>query len=186
MTVHQTIARPYAKAIFEDALMHAQIKGWFQVLSVLAKIIEDKTFTTMIGNPSFSNDQMFQYLSSIYNKVLPTLDKTLSARVGNFIKLLLRYKRLVILPYLLEAYQKLCYRHEKVLIVYVTSAFNLSSVQKQALAAALKKYFNMSVEIHYKINASLIGGLIIQSDELLIDGSIKNQLNRLKYQLIQT
>jgi len=186
MMINHTIARPYAKAVLEQALAPAQLDEWYRVLFVLAKTIENKTFSQAINNPSFSSDQKLKWLSNIYKKTLPKLNKTLSHTVDNFIKLLLAHKRLFILPGVLEVYQQLVYAHKKISIIHIRSAFSLSAGQKEKLELALKTYFNSTVNIHYTVNRSLIGGLIIQSKDLLIDASIKNQLKRLKYHLIQT
>ena len=186
MMINHTIARPYAKAVLEQALAHAQRGEWYNVLFILTKTIENKTFSQTINNPIFSSDQKLKWLSNIYKKTLPKLNKTLAHHVDNFIKLLLAHKRLFILPDVLEIYQQLLYAYEKISIIYISSAFSLSMTQKEKLEATLKKYFNGTVKIHYTVNRSLIGGLIIQSKDLLIDASIKNQLKRLKYHLIQT
>lgn len=186
MMINHTIARPYAKAVLEQALAHAQLDEWYKILFILAKTIEDKIFSRAINNPSFSFDQKLKWLKSIYKKILPNVNKTLTDHVDNFIKLLLAHKHLFILPDLLESYQQLVYQHKKISIIYISSAFSLSILQKEKLEIALKKYFNSGIKIQYTINRSLIGGLIIQSKDLLIDASIKNQLKRLKYHLIQT
>jgi len=185
MTTHRTIARPYAKATFEQALVHAQLKQWHSILFVLAKAVENKTFSKTISNPSFPASQKFRWLSDICKGALPDLDRALRNNVDDFIKLLLAYKRLFILPDVLNAYQQLLYQHEKILIVCISSAFSLSASHKNRLDIVLKKYFNTAVEVHYKVDRSLIGGLVIQAENLLIDASIKNQLKRLKYHLIQ-
>ena len=185
MMINLTIARPYAKAVLEQALAHAQTNEWYRILFILAVTVKNKTFSQVIGNPSFSFNQKLKWLSDMCQKALPKLSKTLNQDIRNFIQLLLEHKRLLIVPDVLNTYQQLLYTHEKISIVYVSSAFNLSISQKENLAIVLKKYFSGTLKIYYTVNRCLIGGLIIQSNDLLIDASIKNQLKRLKYHLIQ-
>ena len=60
---------------------------------------------------------------------------------------------------------------------YVTSALELSDAQKAAVEKRLldtTKY--VEFEMHYKVDADLIGGMVIRIGDRVVDGSIKNKL----------
>jgi F-type H+-transporting ATPase subunit delta len=63
--------------------------------------------------------------------------------------------------------------------VQVTSAVALSDAQRQRLATALNKRLKREVRLHCDVDATLIGGAIITAGDMVIDGSLKAQLDRL-------
>ena len=48
------------------------------------------------------------------------------------------------------------------------------------IKAALKKRFGREVEIETAVDASLIGGAVIDAGDVVIDGSLKGKLGRLQ------
>jgi F-type H+-transporting ATPase subunit delta len=68
---------------------------------------------------------------------------------------------------------------ENVAEVNVTSAVALSDAQRQRLSDALKKRLKKDVRLHCDIDASLIGGAVIRSGDLVIDGSLRARLQGL-------
>ena len=66
-----------------------------------------------------------------------------------------------------------------------TWASELPAAELEAIKAALKKRFGREVEIETAIDASLIGGAVIDAGEVVIDGSLKGKLERLQNALAQ-
>lgn len=65
----------------------------------------------------------------------------------------------------------------------VTSATPLTKAQEDKIAKAMKQKLNSEVRITTSIDASLIAGVIIRYDDVVIDGSSRGQLNRLSQEL---
>jgi F-type H+-transporting ATPase subunit delta len=74
---------------------------------------------------------------------------------------------------------------EKSIEVEVTSAYELSADQSEALRAALQKKFNKDITIESSVDASLVGGAIIRAGDIVIDGSVKGRLAKLVDTLVQ-
>ena len=62
----------------------------------------------------------------------------------------------------------------------VTSAVALPAEELATLAAALKRRFGRDVEVETAVDASLIGGAVIDAGDVVIDGSIRGKLGRLE------
>jgi len=62
----------------------------------------------------------------------------------------------------------------------VTSAGELSGTELDAIKAALAKRFGRAVEVTTAVDASLIGGAVIDAGDVVIDGSLKGKLARLQ------
>ena len=58
-----------------------------------------------------------------------------------------------------------------------------SSAEIEKLQKKLEQKYQCVVEIEVAVDASLIGGAIIEIDDHIIDGSIRGQLQKLKYEL---
>ena len=69
---------------------------------------------------------------------------------------------------------------EHVVKATVTSAAELSAAELDAIKVALRKRFNREVDVTTAVDASLIGGAVIDAGDVVIDGSLKGKLARLQ------
>ena len=68
----------------------------------------------------------------------------------------------------------------------VTTAVELTTGQKNAVKARLLETSGYrEMELHYTVDSSIIGGMIIRIGDRVVDSSIRTKLNSLKKQLIQ-
>jgi F-type H+-transporting ATPase subunit delta len=65
-------------------------------------------------------------------------------------------------------------------VAEVRSAVDLSDDQKQRLAAALEAKTGKKVELKVIIDPTVLGGLVAQVGDTVIDGSVKTRLQQLK------
>lgn len=65
-------------------------------------------------------------------------------------------------------------------VAEVRSAVPLTDDQRKRLAAALKQSTGKDVEIKVVIDPSVLGGIVTQIGDTVIDGSIRNRLNRVR------
>jgi len=77
-------------------------------------------------------------------------------------------------------YDQLRAEAEHVVKATVTSAAELSTAELDAIKAALRKRFGQEVDVTTAIDASLIGGAVIDAGDVVIDGSLKGKLSRLQ------
>ncbi len=73
--------------------------------------------------------------------------------------------------------------HQNVADVEVVSAAELDDAQRERLAGALRARLRRDVRLHCTVDPALIGGAVVRSGDLLIDGSIANKLQRLGTEL---
>jgi F-type H+-transporting ATPase subunit delta len=65
----------------------------------------------------------------------------------------------------------------------VTSAHEISAEQKAELQATLETYTQTKLRIQYRLNKSLIGGIVFRSGDRMIDSSIQTQLRVMRSRL---
>jgi len=171
-----TIARPYAKAAFAVARERNALAGWSKTLQLAAGVAADARVEALITSPKVSEDQLVELFSN--------LDGTgANEEARNFVRLLAKNRRLKLLPDIAAQFEILRADVENTAAVEVTSAVALSAEQRAKLAAALKTRLKRDVVMTTSVDPGLIGGAVIRSGDLVIDGSLKGRLARLRTEL---
>lgn len=177
MSDFETVARPYARAIFELASEQKNLALWSDVLRLAALIASDKEVKAVVSSPSLEGSQ----LSELFVQVMSATKDApeISGEVKNMLALLAENDRLLALPAIAEGYEALKQEAEGAIEVSVTSAHKLTAKQEKEMASSLKKRLGKDVTIKAEIDESLIAGAIIKAGDLVIDGSARGRLNKL-------
>jgi F-type H+-transporting ATPase subunit delta len=170
-----TLARPYARAAFSiarDALQSepAAYASWSNALAFASRIAADPQVAASLGSPKLTNAGAVDLLA---------IDDA-SEAVRNFLAVLADNRRLGLLPEIAGLFEELRADAERVVKARVTSASALGNGELDGIKAALKKRFGRDVEIETAIDASLIGGAVIDAGDVVIDGSLRGKLSRLQ------
>ncbi|WP_281559051.1 F0F1 ATP synthase subunit delta [Thalassomonas sp. RHCl1] len=166
-----TVARPYAKAAFEYAVEANAVENWLTMLVFAAEVSKNEDMTAFLsGSASVEQTQ------DLFIKVC---DDQLDSNGQNFIKVMAENKRLLVLPQVAAQFGELKAEYEKTVAVDVTSAVELSAEQMTTLSAALEKRLARKVKLNCNIDASIVSGLVIKADDMVIDGSVRGKLGRL-------
>lgn len=80
----------------------------------------------------------------------------------------------------IEAYEALYHAEKKLATARVVSATELTAEEKEALCAALSKKSGKQVLAEYVIDPTLLGGLVVEMDGVVLDGSLSRRLKTLK------
>jgi F-type H+-transporting ATPase subunit delta len=171
-----TIARPYAKAVFVLARDAKQLPRWSDVLGIAATVVSDERVKPLLDNPHVSPAQLVDLICDVGGKSFDT-----PAR--NFMAVIAENRRLSFLPEIAQLYAKMRADHERVLDVTLASAVELSKEQRARFTAALAKRFEREVRLHTRIDTALVGGAVLQADDLVIDGSVRGGLAQLATQV---
>lgn len=182
MSENITIARPYAKAIFEHALAAKQLQKWSTYLFNLAHLVLEPSVADFIHNPASTTKQHRELLLSILNPIADTTNSE-SMYLTNLVHTLADNKRLMILPGIVTLFEAMRADQEKTLTVNVVTYSPLSSVQQERLIESLSKRLARQVTLNLSIDKTLIGGAVIQAHNLVIDGSVRHKLNKLRTSL---
>lgn len=67
----------------------------------------------------------------------------------------------------------------------IATAFNLSDNDKTKLKEAMEHYTGHKLDIDFRVEPGIIGGVVFRSGDLLIDGSIRNSIDALRHQLLE-
>ena len=171
-----TLARPYAKAAYLFAREQQKLPQWERALGLLAQVVEEPAMVAFLGRPELDAAKRVQALAGVCGDAL-------DGAQANFLTLLAEHHRLGLLPHVFAAYRALLAEAEQTVDVELVSAYALDDAATQKLVAALKKRLGRQVRINSRVDASLLGGVVIRAGDTVIDGSVRGRLARLTEQL---
>lgn len=181
MAEKSTIARPYAKALFSLAKQQNKLADRSALLEVAAAIVSDERVSKLLTSPRVLPAQLADFVGEIAGAALN--GRALDEQERNFLSTLAANRRLNLLPQIADVFARLRAESENTVDVTVTSATALDSAQQQRYATALKQRLKRDIRLHYAIDPSLLGGAVLKADDLVIDGSLRGRLERLRTQV---
>jgi len=171
-----TIARPYAKAAFEEARGSNSLGRWAETLHTAATVVQDARVQKLLANPTVGKAELASFVSDLAG---PQLEEN----GRNFVRALADNRRLGYLPEISVLFDELKDEAEGVVDVTVTSAAPLVDGELQRLSAALVNKLKRQVRLHCEVDPTLIGGAVLRAGDLVIDGSLRARLERIAYEL---
>jgi F-type H+-transporting ATPase subunit delta len=173
-----TIARPYARAAFGYAQEHKAFAKWSQLLKHASAVVADERVARLLSSPRVTAAQLVELIGE-------TAEQALDEQGRNFLNALAQNRRLGLLPEIAAIYEILRAEVENIADVRITSAVALTDAQRDRLTAALRKRMKREVRLQCDVDPSLVGGAIVRSGDLVIDGSLKSGLERLASSIAQ-
>jgi F-type H+-transporting ATPase subunit delta len=107
----------------------------------------------------------------------------LDEAVRNFIYLVVDHRRTEILPEIEQAFLAELNKRLGIVDAEVTSAHELNNDEKRQLRAVLEQRTGKKVEARFEIDGALLGGAVVRLGSTIYDGSVRDQLKRLREQL---
>lgn len=176
MADRSTIARPYARAAFEEARADKRLGPWADALNVGAAVVQDERVQNLLGDPNVTPAQLAQLVIDIAGSSLEQHGK-------NFVQTLAENRRLGYLPEIAAIFGELKDAEEGIVDVTVTSAAPLDQQQQLTLSEALARKLKRQVRLHCETDKTLIGGAVLRAGDLVIDGSLRSRLDRIATEL---
>lgn len=167
-----TIARPYAKAAFEFALQQKALNDWSVSLVLATTIANDSQVKSLLNNPAIDSEQLLSVFLTVGGTELEETFK-------NFLKVLSANGRLAATPDISLQFDVLKAEHERTIDVELTSAVALNEEQQKLFADKLSEKLGREVTIQNHVDTSIIGGLLIKAEDMVIDGTVRGKIAKL-------
>jgi F-type H+-transporting ATPase subunit delta len=165
----QTLARPYAEAVFELAQSRQALTAWSEMLAFISAVAADANMQRLASDPRVKRGRFLDLFLDIGGK-------NINAEGANFIRLLVENHRLNLLPEILEQYEARKTEAEARVEATVVSAFPLEATQLQSLSDALKRKLGREVNLTIEVDKTLMGGIVIRTGDFVIDGTVRGRL----------
>lgn len=169
------VAGRYATALFELAEAQSALDAVAADLGgIRAMMNESEDLLRLVRSPIYSAEEQGRAFAAILDKA------GASGLVKNFVGLVIQNRRLFALPDMISAYRAILAAKRGEMTADVTSAHPLADAQIESLKAALKSATGRDVHINTKVDAALLGGLVVKVGSRMIDSSLRTKLNSLK------
>lgn len=174
---NKKIARKYSNALLEMALEK----------DVVSKVYDDLTFVCETLNSNKQLEEVFYNPVISINDKKDIIEKLFSVHVDkitlDFLFLLIEANRTEALNEVLNQYSASFNEYNNVVKPVVISAVELNENQKSRIIEKLQNKMTKTIQPEYQINPEIIGGLVIEINDMTIDCSLKTKFENMKKQL---
>ena len=174
MAVQSIVSRRYAEGLYSAA----KDRGILDVVGrelheILELLNSEEDLKKVLYHQQIAEEEKKKIVDLVFRK-------RVSFITVNLLNLLIEKKRIEILPMLVEDFDELVREERNETIARVQTARPLSVEYQKRLGDELSKVTGKRVLLDIEINPELIGGLMVEMEGQVIDGSISGYLKRLK------
>ncbi len=168
------ISKEYGEALFALGLETNSLDQIDKDLKFISEIFEKAPeYKEFLQSPSIKKSERLSTINE-------TFENNISEYALSFISILCEKGRAGIFTQCADEFQKLYAESKKVSIARVKTTVPLDENQKEQLKAKLEKQSGHSVVLECSIDKTLLGGVLIEIDGILLDGTLKHRLQELK------
>ncbi len=168
------ISKEYAVSLFSLALENGEEAKYLEELETVKETIgSDPEYYELLSSPALTREERTASIDSVFGE-------RVSEYVLSFMKLLCVSGNMKRFPECVEEYSKMYRESKRTAAVKVTSACELTDDEKGRISAKVEKLVGGECEITYCVDPALIGGAVIETENAVIDGSIRKSLHDIK------
>lgn len=171
------VARRYAKALFAVGKKQSQseLDAYGKQIAELAEALEGAPEALrFFKNPVFSVEEKKAVLKQIADSL------GLTGPIRNFANLLADKNRLVSVPEIAADFKAMLDEQNGIISGKLVTAVAISDARKVELKERLEKQTGKKLVLDYATNADILGGVVLQIGDSVLDASLRAQLNILK------
>ncbi|MDR1167607.1 MAG: ATP synthase F1 subunit delta [Heliobacteriaceae bacterium] len=161
-----TSDKNYANALIQIEEAEANIKIIEEILS------KSPDLSDILVNPSISQDIKYSIITEIFSK-------DVSAKIVEFLKILVNKKRFGEFNTIAAAFYKKLDEINDIKRVEVVSAVDLNNDTRKRITERLQTKLQKTIIPQWSINEEIIAGLVIKIEDDIIDASLKNKIESL-------
>ena len=179
-TFTNTTSKSYALALYELAKENSELNKVEDGMDGIKTLLNKSSdFKEMILNPTVTKEEKNKVIIKMVDKYnfCQTLKK--------FLGFLTIKNRLFFLNQIIDSFLDLVSSSKWELKAKLLSSKELSKTELEKICNELSKDFKSALNIDYKYDPDLIGGLIIQVGSIMVDTSIKTKLKKLEKNMLE-
>lgn len=162
----------FAEAAFAVARDTNTLDAWLEALDQASSLYDNSAAELFLTSPVESADKKIGVLA----QMLPGVAR----EVHRFLAILARRDRLELVPEIATHFRRLLNEHRGIAVAQVTTAVPIDDRQKAVIASRLGRRLGKMVVLEERVDPSILGGVIAQVGDTVIDGSIRGRLERLR------
>lgn len=174
----EAVASRYAAALADAALQQGQaerVRG--DLAAFVGAFEESPELRNVLETPAVALELKHKIASELAQRM------NLAPEVRNFVFLLLDHNRTEMLREMQQAFHEALNARLGIADAHVVSARELNHEERRELTVALERRTGKRIEARFSRDASLLGGAVVRVGSVVYDGSVREQLTRLREQL---
>ncbi len=169
----EEVARVYSEALFDVAKEHDSLDEVRDQLGEIADAVAaDRDLQIFFFSPYFSSVEKREGIRKAITDGNPELI--------NFLELLAEKHRMPALFRIRKRFDELWGVENQLLHVTLTSAIELDPSVIESVGAQIERKTGKTIELTSRVDDSIIGGLVLQVGNRVLDASIRNRLDKLR------
>ena len=166
------VAKRYAKSIFSLAKERGSLDSTFKEITMINEIFNvNKDFINFITNPVVNLDKKKKIIESVFSDNLESFSKSI-------LYFIVENKRANLITQIFEEFNILYRKEKNILQIDLITAKKASESLKNSI---IKKFGKGSdVLLREKIDKSILGGILVKSDNKQFDSTVINSINKIK------
>lgn len=170
-------ARRYARAIFELAQEKGEIDAWTRRLEVVRAVLQDPRAQAVFNNPTIPPSQRLEVLDGLGTRAM--------GKEGlNLARLLVSSRRVAALDGIIHEYERLADEAAGRVRALATTAVELGGADRRRLSRDLGERLGKEVRLETRVDPAIVGGVVLQFGDRVIDASVAGRLQRLRRRLV--
>ena len=175
------VSKTYGEALYEVAVEAGENKTGelMEEIQALRQILaQNPEFDDLMNHPGVPKQEKLQVAENVFRG-------RISEELVNFLKIIVSKERYADLDDIFDYYIDKVKEEKKIGHAKVTSAVELSAVQKKAVEARLLETSGyLTMEMEYIVDPAIMGGMVIRIGDRVVDSSIRTKLDGLTKQLL--
>lgn len=175
--IEGSIARRYSRALFQLAKEAGQEDAVGVEIEQFNTAYTTSELHQVLSNPAFAADVRKKILSQVMQS------QQFSSLTVRFLSLLLERDRLAHLAGIVSCYRRSLNQAKGRVEAKVISASALDDSMVERVRAQLRGISGKEVVLQQEVDASLLGGLLVELEGKVYDGSVRTQLEKMKQRI---
>ncbi len=172
-----TYARPYSVAAFSYARQQDQIEQWQQMLDFCLCVFNNDKMQFVLSNHRYNKQQKADLF-------IDTCKDNVSDKFINFLKFIFSNSRIYLLPSIRQQFISQRMELNKQKCIKVISVLKLKAKQLKTIVQKLEARLKCSLIAENIVDKNILGGIIIESQDVVIDLSLRTKILQLKNNII--
>lgn len=174
------VSKTYGEALFEIAMEQNKARELMEEIQELQSVLAcNPEFDRLMKHPGVPKQDKIKVMKAVF-------EGRVSGELTGFLEIIITKERYGELPAIFQYFTGKVKEVRKIGVAYVTTATELTDAQKESVKQRLLQTTSYRImEMHYSVDAALIGGMVIRIGDRVVDSSIRTKINDLTKQLLQ-
>ncbi len=174
---NKIVAQRYANALMEFSGEKLSKEDIFsQIKDVQTSLNNSDDLQKVMSSPIVSNDEKKGVINKIFGKNINEI-------ILNFLNFLIDKNRFNIFNSIVKEYKNELNRQNGLLEIKIVSAIKLNDNEKAMIKVKLQKILNKEIELDWATDSSLIGGLVFEAGDNIVDCSLQHKLQEINKEI---